>query len=196
MNKIIILFFLFSGFCFSQNFNAGIIYGINTSQVSGDNLSGFNKIGVRLGGFVNRDFGSFITQLELQYINKGSRQYISNNSFEEGYRFTLNYVEIPCLIKKELSGKHLIEAGISIAHILNWSEKINGYLEPGIDINKLDYNLHIGLDYKIINNLYLNTRLSNSFIPIRKHGSGQTYKWNKGQYNTSLSFILLYLIKK
>mgnify|MGYP001438665103 CR=1 FL=1 len=196
MNRFFFLIFLFTGICLSQNFNAGIICGINTSQVSGDNLSGFNKLGVRLGGFVNRDLGSFITQLELQYINKGSREYINNEKYEEGYRFEINYIEIPCLVKKKLSEKHLLEAGISIAYILNWSEQINGYLEPGIELNKLDYNIHFGIDYKIVNNLYLNTRLSNSFLPIRKHGSGQTYKWNRGQYNTCLSFVLLYIIKK
>ena len=30
---------------YSQNFNGGIILGFNTSQVGGDNLSGFQKVG-------------------------------------------------------------------------------------------------------------------------------------------------------
>ena len=194
MNRFFLLFYLVTGICLSQNFNAGIICGINTSQVSGDNLSGFNKLGVRLGGFVNRDNGSFITQLELQYINKGSREHIDNQTYQEGYRFDLNYIEIPCIIKKPLSKKHLIEAGASVAYILSWSETLNGYLEPSLDVNKLDYNLHIGLDYKINNNLYVNSRLSNSIFPIRKHSSGQTYQWNRGQYNTCLSFIVYYYL--
>ena len=70
MNRIHILsiFIFFHLFTFGQNFNAGGIIGINTSQVSGDNLSGFNKLGVRIGGFVNREFNAFTAQIELQYI--------------------------------------------------------------------------------------------------------------------------------
>ena len=61
MNRIHILFILifFHLFTFGQNFNAGGIIGINTSQVSGDNLSGFNKVGIRTGGFVNLEFDMF-----------------------------------------------------------------------------------------------------------------------------------------
>ena len=55
MNKIIILFLLLSGVCLSQDFRAGAIIGMNTSQVSGDNLAGFNKLGIRVGGFVNKE---------------------------------------------------------------------------------------------------------------------------------------------
>ena len=54
MNRIIILFLCLNGFCLGQNFQAGTIIGINTSQVSGDNLAGFNKLGARLGAFVNK----------------------------------------------------------------------------------------------------------------------------------------------
>ena len=55
MNKIFkVLVVTISSFCFSQYFNAGTIIGINTSQVSFDNLSGFNKIGIRTGAFVNK----------------------------------------------------------------------------------------------------------------------------------------------
>ena len=95
MNRILILFLFFSGFCISQNFEAGPIIGINTSQVSFDNLAGFNKLGLRIGAFVNRKFNKFDGQIELQYINKGSREKINNNTYNEGYRFQLNYIEIP-----------------------------------------------------------------------------------------------------
>ena len=75
---------------------------------------------------------------------------------------------------------------------MNWSEAINGWQENGISVDKLEYSFHIGLNYRINENFYLNTRLSNSIVPIRPHSSGQTYSWNKGQYNTSISFVLYY----
>ena len=197
MNKtILFLFFIYNTFLFAQNFDAGLIIGINTSQVSGDNLSGFNKVGIKLGGFVSRKFDSFTTQLELQYINKGSREMTDDDTHQEKYKFQLNYLEIPCVLKTSIYKNTLIEFGASIAYLLNWNEKINGYENPGIDVNKIDYSIYIGFDYKILNNLYLNTRLSNSISPIRPHASGQTHKWNKGQYNTGLSFVLCYYFNK
>ena len=53
VKKIVILFFLtfFMSDISSQNFKGGIITGLNTSQVSGDLLSGFNKLGWIAGGY-------------------------------------------------------------------------------------------------------------------------------------------------
>ena len=93
MNRIIILFLFLSGACFSQSFQAGTIIGINTSQVSGDNLAGFNKLGARLGAFVNKKMGSFTAQIEFQYINKGSKELVDTESYAQGYKFFLNYLE-------------------------------------------------------------------------------------------------------
>ena len=55
MRKIIltglILFFCYGSK--SQKFNGGIIGGISISQVSGDDLAGFNCLGLVFGGFSN-----------------------------------------------------------------------------------------------------------------------------------------------
>ena len=95
MSKLLLISFLFSLIAFSQEFRAGIITGINTSQVSGDNLAGFNKLGMRSGVFLNTEIDNLIAQIELQYINKGSRELIDKNDFDEGYKFQLNYAEMP-----------------------------------------------------------------------------------------------------
>ena len=177
-----------------QNITAGTILGINTSQVSGDNLGGFNKIGVNLGGFVIGKFKKFDTQIELKYINKGSREIIDNQTYNEGYRFHISYLEIPLMIKKSLSKKHSIELGWSIAYLVKWEETYNGANEARIELNNTDFSFLMGYNYKLRKNLYLNSRLSNSITPIRPHNSGQIYRWNKGQYNTSISFSILYQI--
>jgi len=202
MNKILILFFsIIHTFCFSQNFNAGSIIGINTSQVSGDNLGGFNKLGFRIGGFVHRSFDRIDAQIELQYINKGSRELIEKNTYNEGYKFQANYLEIPVSIKKNIYTNTNVELGGSIGHLLNWSEQYDGLDNYGIDVKKIEYSIHIGIEYQINTNFYFNTRLSNSILPIRPHSTNpssltQIYRWNKGQYNTSISFVMCYYFFK
>ena len=52
---------------------AGLIAGISTSQVSGDQLGGFNKLGIKFGASVNHFINSASRgQLALYYIDKGS----------------------------------------------------------------------------------------------------------------------------
>jgi len=148
MNKILGFFLFLSGCCISQNFNAGPIIGINTSQVSFDNLAGFNKIGLRMGAFVNRNFNKFDGQIELQYINKGSREKIHNNTYHQGYRFQLTYIEIPISIKKTIYKNMDTELGGSIGYLLNWREEYDGIENYGVQMNKIEYSLHIGFEYK------------------------------------------------
>ena len=47
-----------SSYCYGQNFKAGLIAGISTSQVSGDQLGGFNKLGINFGASVNHFINS------------------------------------------------------------------------------------------------------------------------------------------
>tara|TARA_B100000579_G_C22722762_1_gene800255 strand:- start:422 stop:1027 length:606 start_codon:yes stop_codon:yes gene_type:complete len=201
MNRILyFLLFAFPILAISQNINAGSIIGLNTSQVSGDNLSGFNKFGIRCGGFVNRKFNDFHIQIELQYINKGSRETIKKDMYNEGYRFQVNYIEMPLLINKMIYRNTSIETGLIIGYLLKWSETYDNLDSSGIDVQKTEYSFLIGCTQKIANKLYLNSRFSSSIIPIRDHFSRQTIGLNKGQYNTSISFALYYyfgsIIKK
>ena len=69
--------FIFFGFLISnlqaQNFGGGIILGLSTSQVGGDDLAGFNKAGVLAGVFANKSISELLSlQMEMNYIQKGS----------------------------------------------------------------------------------------------------------------------------
>ena len=201
MNRILCYLLLFLPILAkSQNINAGSIIGINTSQVSGDNLSGFNKFGLRTGGFIHAEFNNFDIKIELEYINKGSRETIKEDMYNEGYKFQVNYIEMPLLINKIIYRNTSIEAGLIIGYLLKWSETYNNIDSSGLDVNKTEYSFLIGCTQKIANKLYLNSRFSSSIIPIRDHFSRQTIGLNKGQYNTSISFALHYyfgnIIKK
>ena len=68
MRFITLIFLLgITTFTNAQNFQSGLITGISTSQVSGDALGGFNKIGLQLGGFVNHPLGKIVKD-SLGYI--------------------------------------------------------------------------------------------------------------------------------
>ena len=179
----------------AQNFGGGVILGLSTSQVSGDMLGGFNKIGLLAGAYTNLKAKENISfQFEITYIQKGSRNpNIHKYKIDE---ITLSYVEVPMSINLQQSENLGIELGVLPALIL--SSAMNDYYSEinfSPDFEKYDFGIFAGINYHLTDNIILNTRISNSIIPIRPHASGATNGWNKGQYNTVLSFAIHYKIR-
>jgi len=177
-----------------QNFGGGLIAGVSTSQVAGDMLGGFNKIGILAGVYTNLKVKeSWRLQFEMTYIQKGSRNpKIHINHINE---ITLSYVEVPISINLQQKENLGVEVGILPAFII--SSKMNDdYSEINISptFEKYDFGVFAGINYHLSSNIILNSRISNSIIPIRPHISGVTNGWNKGQYNTVLSFTIHYKI--
>ena len=197
MNKLLFsLFFLTSIISLSQNFNGGWFAGISTTQVSGDELSGFNKIGPCIGLYINHNIKWYQIQLELRYITKGSKKVIDNtnqNDITFNYNLHLDYVGIPILLSTYIRENTKIELGTEINFLIRQKEEIDFYIDNTRIINKLETCVFIGVLYNINEKYALSSRISNSFLPIRSHASGETYRLNKGQYNTCLMFNLYYL---
>ena len=112
-----------------------------------------------------------------------------------------SYIEIPISVNYFQYDQLSLETGLSTGFLVNSSENdINGLInnENTRPFHKIDFGAFIGLNYFFINYLnnriFLNTRLGNSIIPIRSHASNATYLFNKGQYNTVLSFSINYLL--
>ena len=198
LNKFTIL--LYCGFLSisiqAQNFGGGLILGLSTSQVSGDNLGGFNKAGLLAGGFVHLQLSKTLKgQMEMTFIQKGSN---NTNMNENTYSdISLSYVEIPLLLKYQQSSTIAIEGGIETAFLISASDNdIYGQISANSteEFNTTDISIFIGMDYSINPRLILNSRISNSILPIRAHPSGTTFQLNKGQYNSVLSFSLHYII--
>jgi len=186
----------------AQNFGGGIILGLSTSQVGGDDLGGFNKAGILAGFFANKSISELLSfQMEMTYIQKGS-----NNPDMNDYKsknvgkpdISLNYIEVPILLQYQQNTTLKIEGGIQFAKLINgyyndsYGEITYSGTTPFI---KNDVGLLLGMDYKFSGNLSLNTRISNSILPIgsEDYNHPGTYNSNrKGKYNSVLSFTLHY----
>lgn len=198
--------FIFCGFLISnlqaQNFGGGIILGLSTSQVGGDDLGGFNKAGILAGFFANKSISELLSfQMEMTYIQKGS-----NNPDMNDYKsknvgkpdISLNYIEVPILLQYQQNTTLKIEGGIQFANLINgyyndsYGEIIYSGTTPFI---KNDIGLLLGMDYKFSGNLSLNTRISNSILPIGEEDYNLPTTYNstrKGKYNSVLSFAIHY----
>lgn len=198
--------FIFCGFLISnlqaQNFGGGIILGLSTSQVGGDDLGGFNKAGLLAGFFANKSISPLISfQMEMAFIQKGS-----NNPDMNDYKsknigkpdISLNYIEVPILLQYKQNTTLKIEGGVQFANLINgyyndsYGEITYSGTTPFI---KNDVGLLLGMDYKFSGGLSLNTRISNSILPIGEEDYNHPTTYNstrKGKYNSVLSFAIHY----
>lgn len=207
MEKVLFLLFfiplLNTQKAISQSFSGGALIGFNASQVSGDNLGGYDKPGISGGVFVSKKIKEK-SELEMRitYAAKGSRD-VPN--FEKGkytaYYLKLNYIEVPVLYRYKFKMLWLM-AGISGGYLINSSiANENGpFPENSTEnrpFNKYEVCTHYGVALPFAETWELELKASDTFflLPIRKHASGANYLINFGQLNSVLSFSLKYKFK-
>ncbi len=191
---IFIALTLWSVESFSQQFKAGLLAGISTSQVSGDQMGGFNKIGLKMGASLNHPINLATRgQLEMYYIDKGSNDQNSN------FKIDLSYIETSWSIQKTAKG-FIYEGGLLMGILIDGKTyDIYGYEDPTKDpFYKYDIGAKIGIGIHIKPQWQLFWELSNSIplFPIQNHPGGATYGLNKGKYNSILSFSFRYLFSE
>jgi hypothetical protein len=186
----------------AQNFGGGIILGLSTSQVDGDNLGGFYKAGGVFGVFANTSISQLLSfQMEIAFIQKGSNNPKMNDSTHPDFGIqdiSSSYIEIPLLLQYHQSNKLKIETGWLSAYL------IDGYYNDNLGrmdydnaspFIKYDHGLILGIDYTFSEKLSLNTRLSRSILPIGVEDYDGKDLYNssrKGKYNSVLSFSIHY----
>jgi hypothetical protein len=181
----------------AQEFNGGFVAGVGASEISGDRLEGPNKPGIYAGAFVNRYFTDRSSaQLELNFIQKGSRKNPDSLNYDT-YLLRLNYIELMLHYKWDFGNRFTLEAGPSLGVLINKPpyEEANGQLLTEPPFKSTDLSVNIGLFVALTERWQFNLRYSNSVIAVRPHSNGQTYRWNKGQYNEVLSFTFHYTFR-
>ncbi len=199
MKKYIILFLFLCYFAnaHAQKFKGGLFAGIAASQISGDQLSGFNKPGLFAGAFTNIVFKEkYGLQLELYYIQKGSRKVAKNGNIDT-YKLNLQYMEMPILFKWQIVKRFYIEVGPAVGVLMKNSgvEKDYGgvYTAPDRPVfNRFDYSIVGGLGVNLSTHFKVNLRGESSFVPVRKPDF--SWRLDRWQYNSSILLSLIYEI--
>jgi hypothetical protein len=147
-----------------QVFDAGLEIGVNASQVDGDNLAGFNKIGLTTGVIANVNFSkNWFLSFELLYTQKGS--HTAPGAYNT-YTLKMNYAEVPVLFNYNDRNRLLFGAGLAYGRLFGTKEYINGYentIEDGTYFtNELSY---------ILSGTFLAGQKKNIGINFRYQGS-------------------------
>ena len=194
---LFLFFILFPFIIYSQTFNGGVLAGLSASQLDGDNWGGYHKAGVCVGVYTNAKLNNYIdAQIELRYTQKGSNSNSEEN--ETFYISKLNYIELPVFLKYNFLNKFSANIGITAGYLQKATEDKDGIGDEPADpeFDPFEFSGLLGVEYKIIDQLFFNVRFNYSILAVRDHPGDQTFFLNKGQYNNVLTFTLYYQINK
>ncbi|WP_291119923.1 porin family protein [Flavobacterium sp. UBA6135] len=131
--------------------------GVNFSNLYTDDVDDNNVLtGFNAGIFISLPLTEmFSIQPEFLYTTKGA-ELVYNNAFAQGTgKFRLNYIEVPVLLKVNLTNNLNIHAGPYFAYLIdakisNESSSGNFDFEDNLnndDFNKFDYGLSAGIGF-------------------------------------------------
>jgi hypothetical protein len=184
----------------AQRFNAGLMLGGVTSQVDGDTYDGYHKWGYLGGGYVFLQISPHSSfQMELEYIQKGSRRNDTSVSGGDTYLLRLHYIEIPVLYQYTFKKRFYFEAGpVSDIYIGSLELKNETVPPETVPLRPVTLSGIFGFGVYLTNHLRLNVRSNYSLISIRNKNDYSGYRrilFETGQYNNVLSLSLLWDFK-
>ena len=116
----------------AQTFKATVLAGFNMSQIEGDRLAGYRKLGFNAGAKISADLSDrWSLSTELAFSQQGARR--GTTDFSSDFdRIHYNFVEVPVLAHFS-DWKLKVGAGLSYARLIN-SEVIS---VTGADVTEL-----------------------------------------------------------
>lgn len=188
-------------------FAGGVRGGAIISQISGDNLSGFHKLGATVGAYAhctvldNPKFNMKI-QMELDFVMKGSHSYTPPKqvaSLTGKYALELGYLEVPVLLKMRFaritfrnSSDFDFEVGpafgVNIYHV---ERDMYGVIPGRPDFSRWELSLMAGVSYMFKEHHGITLRYSNSILAVRIPNWAVNRRITK-QYNSVISLTYSY----
>ncbi len=185
-----------------------VIAGFNTTNVQGDDVFGFHKVGLNLGAAAIMPLSEkWSLSLETLYSEKGSyhkkggrgMDYQKKHDYNQ-YKLILNYVEVPVLIHFE--DKRFLKAGTGFSYgrlvdVKEWEDDVR---IATTTLNDGPYKLNdiswlFDIQIPIYRQIKFNARYSFSIFKIREryyYCSENTRK----QYNQVLSFRIYWIFNE
>lgn len=196
---------LFAGFCVTnlsaqseaQRFFLNVHAGFAGSQVQGDGLGGFDKLGFQAGLGIHTVLNpEFDLGFEIDFLQKGSvrRPNPELGDYEE-YKMALLYAEVPVFLRYHATGKLAFLAGPAIGFLLSAKESdFYGRIPTEPDFNRIEFSGILEIQYSPTPKLTTGIRTDQSLLPIRTKGSGNSNRLIGRQYNSVLGLYIYFTI--
>ena len=189
----------------SSNFKGGVRGGFTASQISGDNLTGFHKLGAYAGVyacFPLNDKGNLKIQAEIDFTMKGSRTYYppkQNVSMMNKYVLNIGYLEVPVLLRWRFARLTIhgnsdfeFELGPMFGVNLYQRERdVYGIIQGRPQFRRFEFSAMAGILYMFNEHHGVSFRYSNSILHVRKP-NWAVNRPVKMQYNSVMMISYFY----
>jgi Outer membrane protein beta-barrel domain len=177
-----------------QRFKAAAILGFNASQIDGDDLAGFNKLGFNVGGKAYGFFNErFSASFELLFAQKGSKSNQRETILVHDLSLTLNYAEIPLLFNYHDKNGAIFGLGFGYSRFLNYKR-----IESGVNttnennpVKMADWSFIADFTFVIKEHYGINGRYQYSMVPIAQWPGSNLRNFNV--FNSVVSIRFLYI---
>lgn len=183
LNKILLLLFLLSStIIFSQNKRFHLNGGFAISQIDGDNLGGYKKLGYNIGaGFLFKKSETYEIDYSLRLNQRGARE----NVF---YNISLNYLDSDLSFNYVHKNFFYAGGGLGMGILANPDRRITS----SISYTRLELFPLVTIGVKVKENIRIQSRFTRSLLPITVGGLRRDGFRN---YNRSIIFELLWQLK-
>ncbi len=168
-----LLFFSVTALHGQQKFKASVVMGVTASQLGGDSLSGYDKLGLSTGLKLTYDLNNlFDLNLDMLYTQRGSRSTLGFSN--SGTSATaLDYLELPFYVGIndwyiEKEDYHKVGAFLGLSYAYLFSVRTSNNILQGQEgaFNKHDFGPRLGLYYSFFKNLTFRVYYTDSFLNV------------------------------
>jgi hypothetical protein len=172
----------------SQKIQFGLTAGVNTSDVVGDGLGGFRKIGITAGVFAFKPISEKGNlEIQLLFFQKGSQQLPRpEEGIYDAYKLQLNYIDLPVFYVFEVS-KWEVALGPSFGWLLSQKEEdFFGLANTTNPFNNFELAANAEIRWNPADNFRLALRYHLAILPSRHNIVGANLATLRGQHNQAI----------
>jgi hypothetical protein len=163
-----------------QRFSAGIVGGFNAAQIDGDELAGFDQIGLHTGIITTIDLESALNlNVEFLYSQRGSRPDVFQPEYDPDIEIKVDYIELPIYIslgdwwqEEDEYFKASFQGGLSYGRLLS-SEVTDNYNSSEFSLEKYseyfsenDLSWLLGINFRFSKRWGVTGRYTRGIIPL------------------------------
>ncbi len=187
---------------------AGLLGGLNMTQVDGDGYKGYNQVGFSGGGIIYLPFGEMdmpidgtvALSMEVLFSQKGSKGGAPiPGAGIQSQTIKLQYAEVPLQINfYQGSRKSNFGVGFSVGYLASSEELVYNasgiQLKDGPPFRKFEFSFVFSGNVHLWKGIFLGPRFQYSLLSIRKNNG--MYGGRMDQFNNVVSLRLMYLFKR
>lgn len=179
-----------------QLFVGYVAGGVNATQIAGDRMAGYRKLGANAGvGSYIMYTPKFSNSVEIAYTMKGSQSRFKNNDPSNFSKFVFDYVEIPLLFNYHEQKIAIFHAGFSFGRLIRYSLYDASTLLMG-DPKKWDFAAVVGATFLIKERFGLQLKANFSVNSLWTLPDSTSRARRGGWYHNVLNFRFAYLFVK